>query len=273
VTRSIAALEDHLGAALITRTTRSSHLTEQGEMYLQSCQQILDDIDSAERNLRGESAVPRGTLKIATPVVFGRLHVLPIVTRLLAEHRGLTVQLNLSDRNIHLVEEGFDAAVRIGELADSGLVAARLGTVSRVLVASPAYLKQRGMPLAPAELSDHDIVAFEGLGISGEWRFEAHARPLRFEPRLLVNSVDAAIAAAEAGVGITRILSYQAKASVLAGRLIPMLQKFVPPELPVSVVYPSRRIASANVAVFVQAARDYFKANPLGAVKDWQPDR
>ncbi len=256
VTRSITQLEDQLGLMLLTRTTRSVRLTEPGESYLESCQQILEDIDGAVRRVRGENAEPRGNLKVAAPILFGRLHVLPIVNHILTEHRALSIRLTLSDRNIHLVDEGVDVAVRIGELADSSLITVKLGAVSRVLVASPAYLQQRGVPNSPAKLAAHNTIAFESLDATNEWRF--NDKTVRLEPRLAVNSADAAIAAAEAGIGITRALSFQVRAAVLAGRLVPILKSFAPPQSPVSAVYPARRIASANVAAFVKAARDYF---------------
>jgi DNA-binding transcriptional LysR family regulator len=270
VTRAIAQLEDELGLTLLLRTTRSLRLTERGELYLESCQRILEDIDGAERQVRGEDAAPRGTLKVAAPVVFGRLHVLPIVNNVLRDHREVAVELTLSDRNVHLVEEGVDVAVRIGELADSSLIAIKLGVVSRIVVASPAYLQRRGAPKSPAELAGHDIIAFEGLGAADEWRFSGGGRPVRLEPRLTVNSIDASIAAAEAGIGIARPLSYQAQASVLAGRLTPILQHFAPPPVPVNAIYPARRIASANIAAFVKTARAYFKAHPLVPVEAWR---
>jgi DNA-binding transcriptional LysR family regulator len=269
VTRSIAQLEDELGLVLLSRTTRSVRLTERGRIYLESCQQILADIDDAERRVRGEDAEPRGELKVAAPIVFGRLHVLPIINRLLRQHEALSIRLTLSDRNIHLVEEGVDVAVRIGGLADSTLVAVKLGVVSRVLVASPAYLEQHGIPVSPAELTDHDIVAFENAGTANEWRFSDREKFVRIEPRLAVNNADTAIAAAEVGMGITRALSYQVRASVMARRLVPVLQNFAPPPIPVSAVYPARRIASANLTTFVRAARDYFKSDPLVPVEDW----
>jgi DNA-binding transcriptional LysR family regulator len=273
VTRTIAQLEDGLGLTLLLRTTRSLRLTERGELYLASCQQILQDLDDAERRVRGEDAEPRGALKIAAPVVFGRLHVLPIVNRLLRDHRDITVQLTLSDRYVHLVEEGVDVAVRIGELTDSSLVAVKLGAVSRVVVGSPGYLKERGVPQSPAELGGHDIIVLEGLGTTDEWRFHAGGKPVRLEPRLVVNSVDASIAAAEAGIGITRALSYQVRTPVIAGRLTPILQQFAPPPSPVSAIYPARRVASANIAVFIKAARGYFKSHPLTPVEKWRRSR
>jgi DNA-binding transcriptional LysR family regulator len=270
VTRSIAQLEDELGLTLLLRTTRSLRLTERGELYLESCRQILQDVDSAERRVRGEDAAPRGMLKIAAPMMFGRLHVLPIVNRLLRDHGDVTVELALADRNVHLVEEGIDVAVRIGELADSSLIAVKLGMVSRVVVASPAYLKKRGIPKSPAELTAHDVVAFEGLGATNEGRFRGGGKPVRLAPRLIVNSIDAAIAAAEAGIGMTRSLSYQVERSVTVGRLTPVLQQFAPAPSPLHAIYSPRRIASANVAVFIKAARDYFKEHPLVPVEEWR---
>lgn len=269
VTRAVAWLEDELGLSLLTRTTRSLRLTERGAIFLESCRQILDDLDDAERRVRGEDAEPRGEMTVAAPVVFGRLHVMPIVDGLLRAHPALKVRLLLSDRNVHLVEEGVDVAVRIGPLADSTLVATTLGAVSRVLVASPAYLTQRGAPASPLDLSAHDLIAFDGLGSVDEWSFATLDRPLRIEPRLSINSLDAALAGAEAGLGITRALSYQVEAAVREGRLVLVLQAFATTPLPVSAVYPARRIGSANVAAFTKAAREHFRRNPLAPVETW----
>jgi len=263
VTRAIAQIEDLLGLTLLSRTTRSVRLTERGQIYRESCQRILADIDDADRRARGEDARPRGEMTVAAPILFGRLHVLPIVSQLLGEHRALSIRLTLSDRNMNLVDEGIDVAVRIGELADSLLIAVNLGHVGRVVVASPAYLQDRGVPKTPAELAGHDIIAFEGLDATSEWRFDAPEKPVRLEARLAVNSADAAIAAAEAGSGITRALSYQVRASIEAGRLLAILQQFAPPPLPVSALYPKRRISSANCAAFIMAARKYFRRHPL----------
>jgi len=269
VTRAVAWLEDELGLSLLTRTTRSLRLTERGAIFLESCRQILDDLDAAERRVRGEDADPRGEMTVAAPVVFGRLHVMPIIDGLLRAHPALKVRLLLSDRNVNLVEEGVDVAVRIGSLADSRLVATTLGAVSRVLVASPAYLAQRGVPASPLDLSAHDLIAFDGLGSVDEWSFATLDRPLRIEPRLSINSLDAALAGAEAGLGITRALSYQVEAAVREGRLALVLQAFATTPLPVSAVYPARRIGSANVAAFTKAAREHFRGSPLAPVETW----
>lgn len=268
VTRSVLQIEEKLGLMLLNRTTRSVQLTERGEIYLGDCKQILEDVEMAERRVRGENAEPRGTLRVIAPLLFGRLYVLPLVNRLLSEHPALSIHLELSDRNVHLVREGVDVAVRVGELADSSLIAVRLGVATPVLAASPAYLQKRGAPASPAALSSHDIILFEGIGATNEWPFGVAGKTVRVEPRLVVNSADAAIIAAEAGVGIARTLSYQIWEAVRAGRLSLVLLKFVPPPLPVSVAYQARRMASTNVATFVKAARDYFKANPLAQLKE-----
>jgi DNA-binding transcriptional LysR family regulator len=204
---------------------------------------------------------------VAAPLLFGRLHVQPIVAALLAAHPALSVRLSLSDRNIHLVEDGFDIAVRIGTLADSSLMAARLGEVSRVTVASPTYLVTHGRPMAPADLGEHDLIAFESLEASNDWHFAAST--VRIAPRLTVNSADAAIAAAEAGLGITRALSYQVEAAVRAGRLVLLLENVAPPPVPVSVLWPPQRQTSANVTAFVAAARARVRDHPLLPTKAW----
>ncbi len=261
VTRSIAQLEEHLGLVVLSRTTRSVRVTERGRIYLERCEQILDDVDNAARLARGEDAEPRGELTVTAPVLFGRLHVLPIVGALLAAHRALAVRLTLSDRNAHLVNDGVDVAIRIGELADSAAIAVKLAAVHRVVVASPAYLTARGAPTTPADLATYDIIAFEGIELTNEWRFRDD-KAARVTPRLTVNSADAAIAAAEAGLGITRALSYQVQASVRAGRLVALLPTYAPPDLPVHAIYSARRAAN-GVAAFVSAARAHFAANPL----------
>jgi DNA-binding transcriptional LysR family regulator len=269
VSRAVAELEARLDLVLLTRTTRSVRLTERGQVFLESCRRILEDVDAAERHARGETAEPRGTLTVAVPVVFGRLHVLPVVNRLLADHPALAVRLILSDRNAHLAEEGIDAAVRIGRLADSSLVATRLGAVSPVLVASPDYLARHGTPQTPADLARHHVIAFEAVDATGEWRFGEEAKPVRITPRLMVNTADAAIAAAEAGVGIARVLSYQPEAPIRAGRLVPLLTEYLCDRLPVSALYPPYRGNSPNLTAFLTAARAHFQAHPVVPLDEW----
>lgn len=263
VTRSVSQIEERLGILLLNRTTRSVRLTERGQIYLEDCKRILEDVEMAERRVRGEDAQPRGTLRVTAPVLFGRLYVLPIVNALLHAHPGLAIHLTFSDRNVHLFEEGVDVAVRVGALADSSMIALRLGYATPVLVASPHYLRARGTPASPEALAAHDIILFEGIGATNEWSFGPERRTVRVDPRLIVNGADAAITAAEAGIGIARTLSYQVWDAVRADRLSLVLRGDAPPALPVSVVYQPRRIASANVAAFVNAIRAHFRAHPL----------
>jgi len=267
VTRSVADLEDRLGLMLLHRTTRSVRLTDRGEIYLESSRRILADIEMSDAQVRGVNAAPRGLLSITAPILFGRLHVLPIVSKTLKQHAELAIRLTLSDRYVHLADEGVDLAIRIGPLADSSLMAAKLGAVNRVLVASPAYLAARGLPRTPGDLIDHDVVAFENVDATNEWRFDADRKTVRVSPRLMVNSADAAIAAAEDGLGITRALSYQVREGVLAGRLVLLLSEQMPETLTVNAVFPARRPSSANLDAFLESARAHFKAHPLNSIQ------
>lgn len=237
--RKLADLEAHLGTRLITRSTRQLALTEAGRDYLVAAREILERVEEAEREAAGVQAAPRGELVIAAPLVFGRLHLVPVVADYLARFADVTVRLLLSDRNTNLLEEHVDAALRIGALPDSGLVALRVGEITRVACASPAYLAARGTPLTLEALRGHDCVNFDGLGAAAAWSFavgEATQRvPVR--TRLNVTTADAAIRAAEAGVGITRLLSYQVAESVREGRLVRLLAAHEPPAVPVSLLY------------------------------------
>jgi len=262
--RAVAQLEDRLGLSLLARTTRRVRLTERGAVYLETCRRVLADLETGERLTRGEDADPRGTLTVSAPILFGRLHVLPVVEALIRRHPRLDVRLMLSDRQVSLVEEGVDVAVRIGELADSALVARKVGAVQRVLVASPAYLAARGAPTTPADLERHDIIAFEGVDATPDWRFGGAApTTVRPHPRLSVNGAEAAIAAVESGLGVTRALSYQVRAGLAAGRLRLVLHNFAPPPIPVSLAHPPARRASPNVSAFIAAASQTLAALPL----------
>ncbi len=260
-TRAVAQLEDRLGVELLSRTTRSVRLTELGAAHLDRCIRIIEELDDAERALRGDTGELRGEMVVAAPVVFGRLHVLPIVVAMMRQHAALSVRLMLSDRNARVAEEGVDVAVRIGPLADSSLIAVRLGSVGQVVVASPHYLATHPVPERLADLKNHSLIVFEGLGQTNEWRFRDEA--VRIRPRLSVTTADCAIAAAETGLGITRTLSYQVDEAQRAGRLVPLLEEFAPPQVPVSALYQPSRRTTANVAAFLAEARTYFAAGAV----------
>jgi DNA-binding transcriptional LysR family regulator len=266
VTRAVALLEDHLGLMLLNRTTRSVRLTERGAIYLDTCRRVLADLEQGERQAQGQDSAPRGHLTVSAPILFGRLHVLPIVQDLLLAHPALSVRLMLVDRIVHLVEEDVDVAVRIGDLADSALVAVKVGEMTRVVTAAPAYLQRRGAPRVPADLARHDLIAFESIDGAPDWRFGPEGKTsVRVQPRLLVNGADAAIAACEAGLGITRALSYQVGGGIAAGRLVPLLEAFALPPVPISLVHPARRLGSGNLTAFMDAARRRFRERPVGA--------
>ncbi len=263
-TRAVASLEAELGLPLFSRTTRAVRLTERGALYAEKCRVILADVEAARSLVRGEDAAPRGMLSVTAPVFFGRLHVMRVAEALASAHPDLMIRLTLLDRVTHLVEEGFDIAVRIGSLADSSLSAVKVGEVGRVIVASPDYLARAGLPARPADLRRHRIVSFDGVGSTDEWGFGADGRTtIRVKPQLSVNSAEAALDAIGRGQGIGRLLSYQVQAGVAAGSLRLLLADAQPASVPVSLVYQLSRRGSPNIRAFVSEARQYFSGVPL----------
>jgi DNA-binding transcriptional LysR family regulator len=254
VTRLVAALEERLGARLLQRTTRSVTLTDAGARYLERARRILADVEEAERAAESERTQPSGRLVVSAPVGFGRLHVSPVMTAFLKRYPDVTGELRLQDRMVSLVEDGVDLAVRIGELADSSLVARHVGEMRRIVVASPAYLRARGEPKNPASLASHDTIQFGSTTGSTDWRFvESGGNEVRigYTPRFSTNSSDAALQYAEAGGGLTRLMAYQAAASLKAGKVKIVLETFEPPALPIHIVYPTSRLLSAKVRAFI----------------------
>lgn len=248
VTRAIQALESHLDQLLLHRSTRALSLTAQGAALLPPARQALQDLADAEQALRGARAEPSGELHVTAPVMFGRLHVVPVVAELLARHDKLDVRLLLVDRNIRLVEEGIDLALRIGRLADSALMAARIGQVRAAVVASPAYLARRGVPASAAELSGHDLIVSTGPRASREWRGMGRHR-------LQVNTVDGMLAAVESGLGLANLLSYQVADGIAAGRLIEVLRPDEPEWLPVSLLFEGARAHAPATRAFITAMK------------------
>jgi DNA-binding transcriptional LysR family regulator len=233
ITRAVAALEARLGTRLLHRTTRSVALSNDGERYLERARRLVAELDALESP--DSHTALRGTLSITAPVQLGQLHVVPVVTAFLVRHPAVTARLSLLDRVVSLVDEGVDLAVRIGERPDSALLARQLGHVRIVLVASPAYLAHAGMPRTLDALAHHVCIAVSGLTpIPDRWSFER--RTIKVAPRLIVNSVQAAIDAALAGLGITRALSYQVDRFVAAERLRIILPSAEPPPLPVQLL-------------------------------------
>jgi DNA-binding transcriptional LysR family regulator len=241
VSRKLSELETHLGTRLFNRSTRKLALTDAGATYLPACKRILEQVSDAERAASGEYVSPRGDLVITAPIVFGRLHVLPVVSEFLSSHPEIDVRLVLSDRNVYLIDDHVDLAVRIGVLQDSSMIATRVAAVRRVVCASPAYLASFGAPKVPEDLSKLACVTFDSLMSSTVWSFTSSRfgseRAIPIHARLSVNTAEAAIDAAVAGVGITRVLSYQAAKAVAEGKLKVVLAKYEPDLLPVNLVH------------------------------------
>ncbi|MBZ9769769.1 MULTISPECIES: LysR family transcriptional regulator [unclassified Mesorhizobium] len=261
VSRKLSELEKHLGTRLLNRSTRRLTLTDAGQSYLAACRRILDEVGEAERDAAGEYSSPTGELVITAPVVFGRLHVLPVIADFLAVYPRVDVRLTLSDRITQLVEEHIDLALRIGELPDSAMVAIRVGSIRRVVCASPAYLALHGTPTTPQDLAGHDCVTFEGLAAPAAWSFGTGKTettiPVR--SRLQVNTAEAAIDAAITGLGLTKVLSYQTDAAVRAGALRLVLQAFEPPPWPVSLVHAGQGRLPVKLRAFLDFAAPRLK--------------
>src|SRR5262245_25528749 len=263
VTRGIATLEARVGARLLHRTTRVVRLTEAGDRYLRDCKRILAEIDDAEGAVAGIQTELRGDLAVTASAAFGRLHVAPLVLEFLKMHPHVSVRTLYVDRVVDLMEEGFDVAVRIAHLQDSSLTAIAVGSVRRVVCASPAYIAARGKPHSPEDLLQFDTIGFS-QGLAGEpWLFGAGAgkrHSVNVSPRLNVNSAEVAVAAALDGRGFTRVLSYMIAPEVRAGRLKIVLTSFEPPRIPVSLVYREGRKAAAKVRAFVDFAGGRLRA-------------
>ena len=256
VSRRLSDLEAHLNTRLFNRSTRHLTPTEPGQAYLQACKRILEDVSETERAAAGEFSTPKGDLLISAPIVFGRLHVLPLIIAFLKTYPEVRVRFVQSDRQVNLLEDHVDLAVRIGELADSQLIATRCGSTRRVVCASPDYYASAGTLRNPAELARHSLIAFETLGSADSWIFRANGSDLSvpIRPRLIVNTAEAAIDAALAGAGFTRVLSYQVEPALAAGTLVSALKRFEPPAVPVSLVYSNQRRLPLKVRAFLDFA-------------------
>ncbi|MDG3442409.1 LysR family transcriptional regulator [Nitrospirillum amazonense] len=262
VTRAIAALEETIGARLFVRTTRSVKLTEAGGRYFDDCRRILADITEAEAAAAGSYATPSGMLTVTASLLFGQMYVLPIVTDYLDAYPAMTARTFFVDRPVNIVEEGVDVAVRIGRLPDSGFTAIKVGTVRRVVCGAPAYFEKHGVPTAPAELKDHRIAVSTSAWASPEWRFAGDQRVV-IHPTLHCNTNEAAIATAQAGWGLTRVLHYQIGPALLEGRLQVVLSEYEEPPLPIHVLYAEGRQAPAKIRAFVDRAVAALRGNRL----------
>ena len=253
VSRRVSDLEARLGAQLLVRTSRGLQLTEEGAAFVASARRILDDLDDAERTVSGEYRVPRGELVVTAPIMFGSLHVAPIVQEFLAAYPDVSVRLILLDGVVDLVEAHVDVAIRIGHLPDSTLIARRLGDVRWLFCASPAYLDRKGRPDHPSAIADHECIAFEGLQQYREWPFveDGQTKSVVIQPRFSVNTADAVVAATMAGLGVARVVCYQVAEAISAGSVLPLLSNFWPPAMPVHLVFGQRQQQPLKLRAFL----------------------
>jgi DNA-binding transcriptional LysR family regulator len=253
VSRRISQLEGRLGSRLLHRTTRRLALTDTGKNFYQRAVQILADLDDAEQSVTEETIELRGSLKLAAPLSFGLMHLSEAITDFLGEHPAIELNLDLNDRNINLVEEGFDMAVRIGELQDSTLVARRLGTVRFMTCASRTYLERHGEPAHPDELQQHIGLQYSNISYKQQWRYQTpagktiHAQP---QIRIRANNGNALAAAASAGLGIIRSPTFILGGYVKEGSLVTILNQYQGAAVGIYAVYPPGRLMPRRVQVF-----------------------
>ncbi len=251
VSRKVQELEQHIGAQLLTRSTRHVTPTEAGDAFALTARRLLDDLQEAERIAAGEYREPRGDLAVAAPIVLGRLHLLPILAEFLDVYPKVRVNLRLSQAPVSLLEDQLHIAITIGELTDSALKAVRVGTIRPVVVASPAYLARHGTPETPEDLAGHRIVTYTGIDEPTVWSFRG-GRKVRVEARLVVTTAEAAVDAAAAGLGIAHLLCHQVSPAVDEGRLAVLLREHWGDPLPVHLVHAGQRATPAKVKAFLE---------------------
>ena len=264
VTRAVAALEERIGTRLLARTTRSLHITEAGQRYLADCRRILAELEEAEESAAGSHAVARGQLNVTAPVLFGELFVTPLLVDYLDQYPQVQAKALLVDRVVNMAEEDIDVAIRIGDLPENNLHRVKVGTVRRVICASPGFLAEYGRPQHPNDLRDASVVLAASSTLVSDWQFMGPegAITVRPQPRLVVSANQAAIRAACAGWGLTRVLSYQIARQVEAGELEIVLADFELPLLPIHVVYQGGRKLSAKLRSFVDFCTSALQQNP-----------
>ncbi|WP_250504249.1 LysR family transcriptional regulator [Caballeronia sp. AZ7_KS35] len=263
VSRALNALEARMGAQLLARTTRSVRPTDAGVAFLDACRKVLDCLADAEANIGAYHRKPVGTLTVSAPVLFGQRFVAPLVNAFALRYPDVSINAVYVDRTTRLLDEGVDIAIRIGHLGDSTTFAVPLGSVRRRTYAAPCYLKARGEPGHPRELTGHDCVSFTGVTNALEWVFvEGGVRlPVRLQPRMIVDLAPAAIAAAKDGVGITQLLSYQATPEVKGGTLRPILSAFEPDAVPVNLLHVERRGTSGKIRAFLEFVTETLRGH------------
>ncbi len=260
VSRYVSELEQRLGVRLMHRTTRKLSLTPEGEVFLVRCRDILANIESSEAEISTRSVTASGLLKVSLPVSFGIRHLAPLWSEFLADHPQVTLDVQLADRVIDLVDEGFDLAVRIARLPDSSLISRQLTSTRLVLCAAPSYLKRRGTPAHPSELAQHDVLGYSLMAMGDQWQFTGPEGPVcvKVRPRMWTNNGDSCVAAALQGSGIQLQPTFLIDEELASGQLVEILPQFRSVELGIYAIYPSRKFVLPKVRAMVE-----FLANKL----------
>ena len=262
VSRKVAELETRLKAELFQRSSRRMTLTDAGRSYVDACKRIIEQVDDAERQVSGEYQSPKGDLVVTTPWGLGHTHLLPMAVEFLRTYPDISLRLVLTDRIVNTVEENIDVCVRVGSLPESSMIASRIGSIRLVVCASPAYLAARGRPQTPDHLRDHECIAINDVAASNAWKFRRGKResPVPIQSRLCVNTSEAAVLAAIAGAGLTRVMSYKMDAARRAGSLELVLEPFEPQPLPVHIVYSPRKPVPLKLRAFLNWVTPRLKA-------------
>jgi DNA-binding transcriptional LysR family regulator len=262
VSRNVADLEARLKAELFQRSSRRMTLTDAGRDYVEACKRIMEQVDDAERQVSGEYRSPKGDLAVTTPWGLGHTHLLPLAVEFLKAFPEIGLRLSLTDRVVDPVEESIDVAIRIGSLSESSMIATRIGSIRVVVCASPAYLAARGHPQTPDQLRDHDCIAINPVHSPNAWRFRKGNREflVSIQSRLCVNTSEAAVIAAIAGAGLTRVMSYKMDAARRAGTLDLVLESFELEPLPIAIVYSPRKPVPLKLRVFLDWVTPRLKA-------------
>lgn len=262
VSRKVSDLEHHLGTQLVTRTSRKLLLTDAGRAFVGSSRVVLDMLEDAERAASGEYQAPRGDLLVTASIMFGKLHVTPIAIEFLSAYPEVNLKLVLADHVVDLAENHVDAAIRIGKLPNSALVASHVGDIHWITCASPDYIARRGAPLTPDALVEHDCIAFEGLEPARDWRLGkgTASQTVTIRPRFAVNTAGSLIDAAIAGVGICRVTSYQGASALRSGQLVRVLRDCIPEPLPVHLVHGGQAMIPLKLRAFLDFAKPRLRA-------------
>lgn len=263
VVRILASLEKSLGTRLFNRTTRKIALTQEGVVYLSRCKKILADIDDAEAALSDRQQEPSGQIVVTAPVLFGQLHVIPLITTYLRRYRQMQVELLLLDRVTNLIDEGIDVALRIGEQTDSSLIVRPLGQVQQIICASTDYLKRAGQPRHPKDLEQKECILMTGLSHSNKWQLRDKHKPITVtvQGKLICNHAQAAINACVNGLGLGMFLSYQVQDLVKKKKLAVVLSPYASEPHPVSIVYPHAKLLSLRVRSFVEWTLQHLRVD------------